>query len=58
MVFTTEFGSLGAFRQGLWNDSLPGCEGKLGRHWCREDGGCGAEEVTEKQVQKGQWERK
>lgn len=57
-MFTAEFGSLGACQQGLWNDSLPGCEGKLGRHWCREDGGCGAEEVTEKQVQKGQWERK
>lgn len=29
------------------------CGGKLGRHWCREDGGCGVEEVTEKHAQKG-----
>lgn len=39
MVWSTKV--LGVCRWGVGGASLPGCEDKLGRHWC-----CGVDEVT------------
>lgn len=39
MVCSIEVGCLGICRWGVCGASLPGCEGKLGRHWCCEGGG-------------------
>lgn len=46
VVCSIEVGCLGVCRWGVCGASLPGCEDKLGRHWCCEGGDCGVDEVT------------